>query len=96
MMVPISITILATLILTNGAHARAPMEPQMDNNASNGFIRDDAIAELDKLSALNKYLDKVIAELEDIDNLLKDGSVDAVAMPVSYIFIHRIEIKYLR
>ena len=96
MMVPISITILATLILTNGAHARAPMEPQMDNNASNEFIRDDAIAELDKLSALNKYLDKEIAELEDIDNLLKDGLVDTVAMPVSYIFIHRIEIKYLR
>ena len=95
-MVPISITILATLILTNGAHARAPMEPQMDNNASNEFIRDDAIAELDKLSALNKYLDKEIAELEDIDNLLKDGLVDTVAMPVSYIFIHRIEIKYLR
>ena len=96
MMVPISITILATLIFTNGAHARAPMEPQMDNNASNEFIRDDAIAELDKLSALNKYLDKEIAELEDIDNLLKDGLVDTVAMPVSYIFIHRIEIKYLR
>ena len=100
MMVPISITILATLIFTNGAHARAPMEPHMDNNAINDFfvrfIRDDTIAELDKLSAPNKYLDKVIAELEDIDNLLKDGSVDAVAMPVSYIFIHRIEIKYLR
>ena len=96
MMVPISITILATLILTTGAHARAPMEPQMDNNASNELIGDDAIAELDKLSALNKYLDKVIAELEDIDNLLKDGSADTVAMPVSHIFIHRIEIKYLR
>ena len=96
MMVPISITILATLILTNGADARVPLETPMVNNASNKFIRDDAIAELDKLSALNKYLDKVIAELEDIDNLLKDGSVDTVAMPVSHIFIHRIEIKYLR
>ena len=95
-MVPISITILATLILTNGAHARAPMEPPMVNNASNEFIGDDTIAKLDKLSALNKYLDKVIAELEDIDNLLRDGSADTVAMPVSHIFIHRVEIKYVR
>ena len=95
-MVPISITILATLMLTSGAHARVPMEPLMVNNASNEFIRDDAVAESDRLSALNKYLDKVIAELEDIDNLLKDGSADTVAMPVSHIFIHRIEIKYLR
>ena len=38
MMVPISITILATLILTNGAHARAPMEPPMVNNE---FIDND-------------------------------------------------------
>ena len=59
MMVPISITILATLILTNGAHARAPMEPPMVNNASNEFIGDDTIAKLDKLSALNQYLNKV-------------------------------------
>ena len=95
-MVPIFITILATLILTNGAHARAPMEPPMVNNASNEFIGDDTIAKLDKLSALNKYLDKVIAELEDIDNLLRDGSADTVAMPVSHIFIHRVEIKYVR
>ena len=95
-MVPISITILATLILTNGADASFPLETPMVNNTSNKFIRDDAIAELDKLSALNKYLDKVIAELEDIDNLLRDGSADTVAMPVSHIFIHRIEIKYLR
>ena len=84
------------LILTNGAHARAPMEPAMVNNASNEFIGDDTIAKLDKLSALNKYLDKVIAELEDIDNLLKDGSVDTVVMPVSQISIHRIKINYLK
>ena len=96
MMVPISITILATLILTTGAHARAPMDPPMADNASNEFIGDDAIAELDKLSALKKYLDGVIAELEDIDNLLKDGSVDTVDMPVSQIFIHRIKINYLK
>ena len=87
-MVPISITILATLILTTGAHARAPMEPPMVDNASNEFIGDDTIAKLDKLSAINEYLDKVIAELEDIDNLLKDGSVDTVIMPVSQIFIY--------
>ena len=96
MRVPISITILATLILTTGAHVRAPMEPPMVNNASNEFIGDDTIAKLDKLSALNKYLDTVIAELEDIDNLLKDGSVDTVVMPVSQIFIHRIKINYLK
>ena len=90
MMVPISITILATLILTNGAHARAPMEPPMVNNE---FIDNDSIDKLDKFSALNKYLDEVIAELEDIDNLLKDGSVDPVVMPVSEIFI---KIKYLK
>ena len=95
MMVPISITILATLILTNGAHARAPMEPPMVNNASNEFIGDDTIAKLDKLSALNKYLAKVIEELKDIDNLLNDGSVDTVVMPVSQVFLHRIKIKYL-
>ena len=95
-MVPISITILATLILTNGAHARAPMEPPMVNDSSNEFIGDDTIAKSDKLSALNKYLDKVIAELEDIDNFVKDGSVDTVVMPVSQIFIHRIQIKYLK
>ena len=90
MRVPISITILATLILTNGAHARATMEPPMVNNE---FIGNDSIDKLDKLSALNKYLDEVIAELEDIDNLLKDGSVDPVVMPVSEIFI---KIKYLK
>ena len=95
-MVPISITILATLILTNGAHARAPMEPPMAMNASNEFIGDDTIAKLDKLSAINEYLDKVIAELEDIDNFLKDGSVDTVVMPVSQIFLHRIKINYLK
>ena len=96
MMVPIFITILATLILTNGAHARAPMEPPMVNNASNEFIGDDTIAKLDKLSAINEYLDKVIAELEEIDNFLKDGSVDTVVMPVSQIFLHRIKINYLK
>ena len=96
MMVPISITILAAFILTNGAHARVSMEPSMVNNASNEFIGDDTIAKLDKLSALNKYLDKVMAELEDIDNFVKDGSVDTVVMPVSQIFIHRIQIKYLK
>ena len=83
-------------MLTTGAHVRAPMEPPMVNNASNEFIGDDTIAKLDKLSAINEYLDKVIAELEDIDNLLKDGSVDTVVMPVSQIFLHRIKINYLK
>ena len=70
------------------------MEPPMVNNASNEFIGDDTIAKLDKLSAINEYLDKVIAELEDIDNFVKDGSVDTVVMPVSQIFIHMIKINY--
>ena len=61
------------------------MEPPMVDNASNEFIGDDTIAKLDKFSALNEYLDKVIAELEDIDNFVKDGSVDTVVMPVSQI-----------
>ena len=72
------------------------MEPPMVNNASNEFIGDDTIAKLDKLSAINEYLDKVIAELEDIDNFVKDGSVDTVVMPVSQIFLHRIKINYLK
>ena len=83
-------------MLTTGAHVRAPMEPPMVNNASNEFIGDDTIAKLDKLSAINEYLDKVIAELEDIDNFVKDGSVDTVVMPVSQIFLHRIKINYLK
>ena len=95
-MLPISITILATLILTTGANARAPMDPPMVDNASNEFIDDDTIAESNKLSVLDKYLDKVIAELEDIDNFVKDGSVDTVVMPVSQIFLHRIKINYLK
>ena len=96
MMVLIFITILVATILTNGAHAHAPMEPPTVNGVSNELIVDDAFPTKDILSVLNKYLDKVIAELEDIDNVVKDGSVDTVVMPVSQIFIHRITINYLK
>ena len=80
---PISITILATLILTNGAHAHAPMEPPTVNGVSYELIVDDAFPTKDILSVLNEYLDKVIAKLEDMDHWIKDGSDDTMVMPVS-------------
>ena len=37
----------------------------------------------DNLSDLGKYLDKVIDELEDMDNWVKDESLDIMTIPVS-------------
>ena len=77
MMILIFITILAATILTNGVRARGPMEPPMVNSVSNEFIVDDAFT----TKVLNKYLEKLIEEIEDMDNWLKDGSDDTT---VSY------------
>ena len=79
MMILIFITILTATILTNGVRARAPMEPPMVNGVGNEFIVDDAFL----TSVLNQYLDKLIVEIEDMDNWLKDGSDDTMLMPVS-------------
>ena len=83
MIVPILITILATTMLTNGIHARDTMEPPMVNSASNEHNVDGAIAKADNMSALGKYLDKVINELEDMDNWVKDESLDIMTIQVS-------------
>ena len=83
MMVLIFITILVATILTNGAHAHAPMEPPTVNGVSNELIVDDAFPTKDILSVLNEYLDKVIAKLEDMEHWIKDGSDDTMVMPVS-------------
>ena len=83
MIIPILTTILATTILTNGIHARATMEPPMVNSASNEHNVDGAIAKADNMSALGKYLDKVINELEDMDNWVKDESLDIMTIQVS-------------
>ena len=83
MIIPILTTILATTILTNGVHARPTMEPPMVNSASNEHNVDGAIAKADNMSALGKYLDKVINELEDMDNWVKDESLDIMTIPVS-------------
>ena len=81
MIIPILITILATTILTNGVHARPTMEPPM--SASNEHNVDGAIAKADNMSGLGKYLDKVINELEDMDNWVKDESLDIMTIQVS-------------
>ena len=59
------------------------MEPPMVNSASNEHNVDGAIAKADNMSALGKYLDKVINELEDMDNWVKDESLDIMTIPVS-------------
>ena len=83
MIIPILTTILATTILTNGIHARATMEPPMVNSASNERNVDCPFTKTDNLSDLEKYLDKVIRELEDMDNWVKDESLDVMTIPVS-------------
>ena len=83
MIIPILTTILATTILTNGIHARATMEPPMVKSPSNEHDVDGAIAKADNMSALGKYLDKVINELEDMDNWVKDESLDIMTIQVS-------------
>ena len=83
MIIPILTTILATTILTNGIHARATMEPPMVNSASNERNVDGPFTKTDNLSDLGKYLDKVIHELEDMDNWVKDESLDIMTIPVS-------------
>ena len=83
MIIPILITILATTMLTNGIHARATMEPPMVKSASNEHNVDGAIAKADNMSALGKYLDKVMNELEDMDNWVKDESLDIMTIQVT-------------
>lgn len=80
---PILTTILATTILINGIHARATMEPPMVKTASNELNVDGPFAKTIDLSALEKYLAKVIHELDDMDNWVKDESSDIMTMPVS-------------
>ena len=87
MNIPILTTILATTTLTNGVHARPTMEPPMANSASNEHNVDGAIAKADKMSSLGKYLDKVINELEDMDNWVKDESLDIMTIQVSKFLI---------
>ena len=55
----------------------------MVNKASNELNVDGAIAKADNMSALGKYLDKVINELEDMDNWVKDESLDIMTIQVS-------------
>ena len=83
MIIPILTTILATTILTNGIHARATMEPPMVKSAINEHNDDGPFTKTDDLSDLGKYLDKVIHELEDMDNWVKDESLDIMTIPVS-------------
>ena len=83
MIITILTTILATTILTNGIHARATMEPPMVKSAINEHNVDGPFTKTDNLSDLGKYLDKVIHELEDMDNWVKDESLDVMTIPVS-------------
>ena len=83
MIILILITILATNFLTNGVHARATMELPMMKRTSNVFMDDDALATMNDLSSLEKYLDKLIHELEDMDKWLKEKSLDINSMQVS-------------
>ena len=55
----------------------------MVNSASNEHNVDGAIAKADNMSALGKYLDKVINELKDMDNWVKDESLDIMTIQVS-------------
>ena len=55
----------------------------MVNSASNEQDVDGAIAKADNMSALGKYLDKVINELEDMDDWVKDESLDIMTIQVS-------------
>ena len=83
MIIPILTTILATTILTNGIHARATMEPPTVKSAINEHNVDGPFIKSDDFSDLGKYLDKVIHELEDMDNWVKDESLDIMTIPVS-------------
>ena len=83
MIIPILTTILATTILTNGIHARTTMEPPVVKSAINENNVDGPFTKTDNLSDLGKYLDKVIHELEDMDNWVKDESLDIMTIPVS-------------
>ena len=55
----------------------------MVNSASNERNVDGPFTKTDNLSDLGKYLDKVIHELEDMDNWVKDESLDIMTIPVS-------------
>ena len=83
MIIPILSTILATTILTNGIDARATMEPPLVKSAINEHNIDGPFTKTDNLSDLGKYLDKVIDELEYMDNWVKDESLDIMTIPVS-------------
>ena len=83
MSIAFMITVLATNILANGAHARVTRELPISKSTSNEFIVDDAFPTMDDLAALGRYLDKVNHELEDMDNWTKDEFSDINVMPVS-------------
>ena len=85
-------------MLTNGIHARDTMEPPMVKSASNDLNVDGAIAKTDDFSALGKYLDKLIHELEDMDNWVKDESLDIMTSLISHKHwdIHWNNLKYER
>ena len=55
----------------------------MVNSASNERNVDGPFTKTDNLSDLGKYLDKVIHKLEDMDNWVKDESLDIMTIPVS-------------
>ena len=55
----------------------------MVNSASSEHNVDGAIDKADDMSALGKYLDKVLNELEDMDNWVKDESLDIMTIQVS-------------
>ena len=66
----------------------------MVKGASNELNVDGSFAKTNDLFALGKYLNKLIHELEDMDNWVKDESLDIMTMPVSKFLYSRLHLIF--